>query len=75
MEYGLDANPLRAARAYALFSIASHDAIIAVFDAKYAYWYIRPSQHDPTITTLFPIRGTRAIPPLTRSTMGDMPRC
>lgn len=52
-EYGLDSNPLRAARAYALFSVAGADAIIAAFDAKYTYWYIRPNQFDPTILTLF----------------------
>ena len=62
LEYGLDANPLRAARAYALFSIANHDAVIAVFDAKYAYWYIRPSQHDPTVTTLFIVPGHPSYP-------------
>jgi membrane-associated phospholipid phosphatase len=53
-EYRLDTNPPRAARAYALVNIAFYDALIACFDAKYAYWAIRPNQLDPTITTLFP---------------------
>jgi membrane-associated phospholipid phosphatase len=54
LEYRLDANPPRAARAYALTSVASHDATVAVYDAKYAYWAARPVHLDPTITTLLP---------------------
>jgi membrane-associated phospholipid phosphatase len=61
-EYGLDQNPLRAARAYALFSVAGHDAIVAAFDAKYTYWYIRPNQADPTITTLFAVPNHPSYP-------------
>src|SRR5215475_7559699 len=53
-EYRLDTNPPRAARVYALVSIAYYDSLIACFDAKYTYWAIRPNQLDPTITTLFP---------------------
>ena len=53
-ENGLDANPPRAARTYALMSVAWYDAIIACWDAKYAYWYFRPFQMDPTLTTVFP---------------------
>ncbi|HKX27956.1 MAG TPA: phosphatase PAP2 family protein [Blastocatellia bacterium] len=53
-EYRLDTNPPRAARVYALVSIAFYDSLIACWDAKYAYWAIRPNQLDPTITTLFP---------------------
>lgn len=53
-EYRLDQNPPRAARAYALVSLAFYDALIACFDAKYTYWAIRPNQLDPTLTTLFP---------------------
>jgi hypothetical protein len=41
-EYGLAANPPRAARAYALQSTAFYDAYVATFDGKYAYWAIRP---------------------------------
>jgi membrane-associated phospholipid phosphatase len=41
-EYGLDANPPRAARIYAIASIAAFDATVACWDAKYTYWAIRP---------------------------------
>ncbi len=53
-EQGLDANPLRAARIYALMSVAHYDAIIACWNAKYTYWFFRPSQMDLTLTTVFP---------------------
>lgn len=52
-EYGLANNPPRAARAYALLSIAYHDSVVACWDAKYTYWAIRPFQRDPTFTSLF----------------------
>ena len=51
-EYRLDANPPRAARAYALTSIACYDAAVACWDAKYAYWAPRPIHVDPTVTPL-----------------------
>jgi len=54
LEYRLDADPPRAARAYALESIAAYDSGVACWDAKYAYWAIRPFQLDPTLTTVFP---------------------
>jgi hypothetical protein len=41
-EYRLDVNPPRAARVYALASIAAYDATVACWDAKYTYWAIRP---------------------------------
>jgi hypothetical protein len=49
-----DENPVRSARAYALASIAHHDASVACWDAKFTYWEIRPSQLDPAIIPLFP---------------------
>ena len=49
----LDSDPPRAARAYAYQTIAQHDATLACWDTKYAYLELRPSQADPTITTLF----------------------
>jgi membrane-associated phospholipid phosphatase len=52
-EYRLDANPPRAARAYALTSIACYDAAVACWDGKYAYWAPRPIHVDPTVTPLF----------------------
>jgi membrane-associated phospholipid phosphatase len=53
-EYQLDRNPPRAARAYALMSVAAHDGIIACWDAKYTYWAARPNMLDASIVTLFP---------------------
>ena len=53
-EYQLDRNPPRAARAYALMSIAAHDGLIACWDGKYTYWAARPNMLDPSIVTLFP---------------------
>src|SRR5262245_11956882 len=52
-EYRLDRNPPRAARAYALMSVAGYDGIVACFDGKYFYWAARPTMLDPTIVTLF----------------------
>ena len=52
-EYNLVNNSPRSARAYALLHITRYDAAIACFDAKYAYWAIRPSQLDPEFQTLF----------------------
>ncbi len=49
----LDTNAPRAARAYALETIAQHDATLACWDAKYTYLELRPPQADPTITPLF----------------------
>jgi membrane-associated phospholipid phosphatase len=54
LEYRLDANPPQEARAYALESIAVYDTGVACWDAKYAYWAIRPVQLDPTLKPLFP---------------------
>jgi membrane-associated phospholipid phosphatase len=51
-EYRLDTNPPRAALVYALVNAASHDALIAGWDAKYTYWSPRPHMVDPTITTV-----------------------
>jgi membrane-associated phospholipid phosphatase len=44
VEYRLDTNPPRAARAYALMNIAWYDTVVACWDAKYTYWQIRPYQ-------------------------------
>ena len=40
---------LDAARVLFLANGAAYDALIACFDAKYRYWFLRPSQADPTI--------------------------
>jgi membrane-associated phospholipid phosphatase len=44
-------NERRTARVYALLHMALFDATVACWDAKYAYWFIRPFQADPSITT------------------------
>lgn len=40
-----------AARIMFTMNGANFDALIGCFDAKYAYWFIRPPQADPLITT------------------------
>jgi membrane-associated phospholipid phosphatase len=40
-----------AARVLSSLNMAMMDAGVAVWDAKYVYWLIRPSQADPAITT------------------------
>ena len=47
-ERNLQFNAPRAARINAVVNVASYDAFIACWDAKYAYWGIRPSQYDTT---------------------------
>lgn len=47
-EYNLHLNPPRAARIYAALNVAAYDGFIACWDAKYAYWGIRPNQYDTT---------------------------
>jgi len=50
-----DLNAPRAARTYALETIAQHDATIACWDSKYAYLELRPPQADATIVPVFAI--------------------
>ncbi|MBL7698111.1 MAG: hypothetical protein JNK79_08130 [Chitinophagaceae bacterium] len=47
-EYNIHLDPLKAAKLYAITAMASYDAIVACWDAKYAYWGIRPDQYDTT---------------------------
>jgi membrane-associated phospholipid phosphatase len=51
-EYNLHNNPPRAARVYAAANVAYYDAFTACWDAKYAYWGIRPDQYDSTYQPL-----------------------
>lgn len=51
-EYRLMDDAPTAARIYAVLHIAYHDAAIAIFDAKYFYWGIRPAQYDSTYKPL-----------------------
>ncbi|MCW5966232.1 MAG: phosphatase PAP2 family protein [Bryobacterales bacterium] len=54
LEDHLEMDPPRAARAYALLGAAGFDAFIASQDGKFAYWYLRPAQLDPSVAPLFP---------------------
>lgn len=49
-----NASPAVAARVLAALNIAIADAATACWDAKYAFWYIRPSQLDAELKPLFP---------------------
>jgi membrane-associated phospholipid phosphatase len=45
-------NERRAAHVYALMHMAAMDAYIACWEAKFEYFVIRPTQADPSITTI-----------------------
>jgi membrane-associated phospholipid phosphatase len=51
-EYRMSDDPPAAARVYTVLHTAFHEAVIAVFDAKYAYWGQRPVQYDSTFKPL-----------------------
>lgn len=51
-EYGMQDNTLACQRIYTALHVAMHDAAIAIMDAKYAYWGIRPFQYDSTFQPL-----------------------
>jgi membrane-associated phospholipid phosphatase len=53
LEYRLDGDPPRAARAFALPFVTLYDAAIACWEAKYTYWAIRPFQLDPQVKPIF----------------------
>lgn len=53
LEHRLDHNAPWSARAYALLNVALYDAAVACWDAKYAYWAIRPVQLEPRVRPLF----------------------
>ena len=44
-------NERRAVHVLESLNLALSDALIACLDAKYTYWYVRPYQADPLITT------------------------
>ena len=54
LEERWDFSAPRAAQAYLLSMVAFVDTWIAIQDAKFTYWGIRPIQLDPTLTTVFP---------------------
>ncbi|MEP6845506.1 MAG: phosphatase PAP2 family protein, partial [Panacibacter sp.] len=47
-EYRMMDDAPAAAQIYTVLHTAYHDAVIAIFDAKYSYWGIRPDQYDST---------------------------
>ncbi|HEV7332518.1 MAG TPA: phosphatase PAP2 family protein [Flavisolibacter sp.] len=51
-EYRMMDDAPTAARVYAVLTSAYHDMAIAIMDAKYAYWGIRPAQYDSTFKPL-----------------------
>jgi membrane-associated phospholipid phosphatase len=51
-ENRLDKNVPLCAKIYTTLNVAVHDASIAIMDAKYAYWGIRPFQYDTTFKPL-----------------------
>jgi len=53
LEYRLDNNAPRAARAFVLPFVTLYDVSIACWDAKYTYWAIRPFQLDPAVKPVF----------------------
>jgi membrane-associated phospholipid phosphatase len=53
LEYGEVFDAPAAARALAALNIAFADACVACWDAKLAYWHIRPSQLDADLKPLF----------------------
>jgi membrane-associated phospholipid phosphatase len=53
LEYRLDDDPPRAARAFVLPFVTLYDAAIGCWEAKYTYWAIRPFQLDPEVKPVF----------------------
>lgn len=53
-EHNYHLNAPRAARVYAVNAIGVYDGFVACWDAKYAYWGIRPDQYDTTYKALLP---------------------
>ena len=54
LELGDAMDSRAASRVLATLNIAFADAAIACWDAKYAFWHIRPSQLDAKLKPLFP---------------------
>jgi membrane-associated phospholipid phosphatase len=56
------ATPVRAARAMALLNVAMHDALVATWDAKYAYARSAPAAADPRVRALAAVSGVPSYP-------------
>ena len=61
-EYRLDTNPPRAARVQALMNVATYDAAVACWDAKYTYWAMRPFHYDQRFAPLIPMPAHPSYP-------------
>jgi hypothetical protein len=59
-EYNFNQNPPRAARLYAITAVGFYDGFVACWDAKYAYWGIRPDQYDTSFQPV--LMGTPPFP-------------
>ncbi len=70
-ETNLHLNAPRAARAYALVSIAALDAYIACWDTKYTYWSIRPNQYDSTYVPILGITPSHPSYPSGHATISN----
>jgi membrane-associated phospholipid phosphatase len=53
-EYRMSDDAPAVSRIYTILNAAYHDMAIAIFDAKYTYWGIRPNQYDSTYKSLIP---------------------
>ena len=58
----LDQDAPFAARVYSMLAGVYYDTYIANHDAKFTYWYIRPSQLDPSISPIFPVPNHPSYP-------------
>jgi membrane-associated phospholipid phosphatase len=48
-------NERRTAHILALANMTAFDALIGCWDAKFAYWFVRPTKADPAITLAIPL--------------------
>ena len=55
-------NERAATRVFALVHAAQFDAQLGCFESKYHYFYIRPHQAEPQLTTLFPVPNHPSYP-------------
>ena len=55
-------NEAAAAKVFAHVQATMFDALIACWDSKYHYWYIRPSQVNSAISLAFPVPNFPAYP-------------
>src|SRR5207237_3558512 len=56
------ATPVRAARVMALLHVAAYDALVATWDAKYAYRRPTPAESDRRVRALVDTRGVPSYP-------------